>query len=80
MQRSIDTDIALRIRYWRNHAGLTQKALADKVEKSESTVTRWESLTETNAAPSTKTLKQVASACGVTWRDFVSFDLPPGAE
>jgi transcriptional regulator with XRE-family HTH domain len=62
-----ESEVALRIRYWREKAGLTPNELADKVGVDRSSVSKW----ETGAAfPGTANMIRIAEACGIGMRKF----------
>ena len=62
-------DIAKRIRHWRQEAGLKQFELAERIGRSEATVSRWENA-EHDVAPVTALVHRIAEACGVSMQIF----------
>lgn len=67
-------DLSVRVRFWRQRAGLRPVELARAIDMSESSVSRWESGT---ATPSTRAIEKIAEACGVSLGMFFS-ELPGG--
>ncbi len=70
-------DLHLRIRRWRQVAGLSRIAFAAKVGVSPASITYWEA--EDGHGPSTDRLPAIAGACGVTLSVFFSH-IPPAPE
>jgi len=71
-ETEIARDMANRIRYWRRQAGLRPVDLARKLEMSESSVSRWESIGSNHSTPSMATAHRIAAACGVSWKIFIT--------
>lgn len=74
-----DRDLAARIRWWRERAGLKGIELAAACDVTPSAVSRWEG---GSAAPAQKMLAAIAAACGVDLTTFWAADLTdqPAAE
>lgn len=66
-------DLHVRIRRWREAAGLNQAQLAEKCGVTPAAVCYWES--SSGHGPATDRLSQIASACGISLRIFFG-DLP----
>ena len=73
----INKIIAKNLAYYRKEAGLTQAELAEKINYSDKSVSKWESA---NGAPDVYTLMQLAELYGVTLNDLVREDLPEKKE
>lgn len=69
----INKIIAKNLVYYRKEAGLTQAELAEKINYSDKSVSKWESA---NGAPDVYTLMQLAQLYGVTLNDLVRADEP----
>ena len=65
----INKIIAKNLAFYRKEAGLTQAELAEKINYSDKSVSKWESA---NGAPDVYTLLQLAELYGVTLNDLVS--------
>ena len=64
----INKIIAKNLTHYRKAAGLTQAELAEKINYSDKSVSKWESA---NGAPDVYTLMQIAELFGVTLNDLV---------
>ncbi|MBQ5930471.1 MAG: helix-turn-helix transcriptional regulator [Clostridia bacterium] len=73
----INKIIAKNLVYYRKEAGLTQAELAEKINYSDKSVSKWESA---NGAPDVYTLMQLAELYGVTLNDLVRADEPEKKE
>ncbi len=62
-------DVPVRIRHWRLDAGLTKKALAERVGVGQSSATGWERSVRPQT-PSLPTLARICAACGITLEEF----------
>ena len=69
----INKIIAKNLIYYRKEAGLTQAELAEKINYSDKSVSKWESA---NGAPDVYTLMQLAELYGVTLNDLVREEEP----
>lgn len=69
----INETIAKNLIYYRKAAGLTQAELAEKINYSDKSVSKWES---GNGVPDVYTLMQLADLYGVTINAFVGEDTP----
>ncbi len=69
----INQTIAKNLIYYRKAAGLTQAELAEKINYSDKSVSKWES---GNGVPDVYTLMQLAELYGVTINAFVGEDTP----
>lgn len=69
----INANIAKNLIYYRKTAGLTQAELAEKINYSDKSVSKWES---GNGVPDVYTLMQIAELYGVTLNDLVGEDAP----
>ena len=69
----INKIIAKNLAFYRKEAGLTQAELAEKINYSDKSVSKWESA---NGAPDVYTLLQLAELYGVTLNDLVCADEP----
>ncbi len=69
----INKIIAKNLVHYRKEAGLTQAELAEKINYSDKSVSKWESA---NGAPDVYTLMQLAQLYGVTLNDLVSAEEP----
>lgn len=69
----INKIIAKNLTYYRKAAGLTQAELAEKINYSDKSVSKWESA---NGAPDVYTLMQLAELYGVTLNDLVCAEEP----
>ncbi|MBR2442344.1 MAG: helix-turn-helix transcriptional regulator [Clostridia bacterium] len=69
----INETIAKNLIYYRKAAGLTQAELAEKINYSDKSVSKWES---GNGVPDIYTLMQLADLYGVTVNAFVGEDTP----
>ena len=69
----INKIIAKNLIYYRKEAGLTQAELAEKINYSDKSVSKWESA---NGAPDVYTLMQLAELYGITLNDLVRADEP----
>ena len=63
-------DLCLRVRRWREAAGMSQTELARAVKVTPSAVCQWES-DEYDHGPNMKHLEAIAEACGVTLLEFL---------
>ncbi|MBQ7913282.1 MAG: helix-turn-helix transcriptional regulator [Clostridia bacterium] len=73
----INKIIAKNLVFYRKEAGLTQAELAEKINYSDKSVSKWESA---NGAPDVYTLMQLAELYGVTLNDLVRTDEPEKKE
>lgn len=73
----INKIIAKNLAFYRKEAGLTQAELAEKINYSDKSVSKWESA---NGAPDVYTLLQLAELYGVTLNDLVCADEPAQKE
>ena len=73
----INKIIAKNLVYYRKEAGLTQAELAEKINYSDKSVSKWESA---NGAPDVYTLMQLAELYGVTLNDLVRAEEPEKKE
>ena len=69
----INAKIAVNLAYYRKAAGLTQAELAEKINYSDKSVSKWES---GNGVPDIYVLLELAKLYGVTLNDLVSADEP----
>ncbi len=69
----INEKIAKNLIYYRKRAGLTQAELAEKINYSDKSVSKWES---GNGVPDVYTLVQLAELYGVSINAFVGEDTP----
>ena len=69
----INKKIAKNLSYYRKSANLTQAELAEKINYSDKSVSKWES---GNGAPDIYILMQLADLFGVSLNDLVSGDTP----
>lgn len=69
----INKIIAKNLAYYRKAAGLTQAELAEKINYSDKSVSKWESA---NGAPDVYTLMQLAELFGVTLNDLTRAEEP----
>ena len=69
----INKIIAKNLTFYRKEAGLTQAELAEKINYSDKSVSKWES---GNGVPDVYTLMQLAELYGVTLNDLVRADEP----
>ncbi len=69
----VNERIAKNLTFYRKAAGLTQAELAQKINYSDKSVSKWESA---NGVPDIYILLQLASLYGVTVNDLVSEELP----
>lgn len=69
----INENIAKNLIYYRKAAGLTQAELAEKINYSDKSVSKWES---GNGVPDVYTLMQLAKLYGVSINAFVCEDTP----
>ena len=69
----INKKIAKNLMYYRKEAGLTQAELAEKINYSDKSVSKWES---GNGVPDVYTLMQLAELYGVTLNDLVGEERP----
>ena len=76
-QTEINEKIAKNLIYYRKQAGLTQAELAEKINYSDKSVSKWES---GNGVPDVYTLMQLAQLYGVTLNDFVGEQAPTEKE
>ena len=65
--------IAKNLMHYRKAAGLTQAELAEKINYSDKSVSKWES---GNGIPDVYTLVQIAKLYGLTLNDFVGEESP----
>ena len=72
-QTEINEKIAKNLIYYRKQAGLTQAELAEKINYSDKSVSKWES---GNGIPDVYTLMALAELYGVTLDAFVATDTP----
>ena len=72
-QTEINEKIAKNLIYYRKRAGLTQAELAEKINYSDKSVSKWES---GNGIPDVYTLIALAELYGVTLDAFVATDTP----
>lgn len=70
-------DLHIRIRRWREAAGLRQIDLARLLGVSPAAVSLWEAAGKNQ--PSTRNVERIAKACGVSLRIFFG-ELPPDPE
>lgn len=70
----INAKIAKNLMLYRKGAGLTQAELAEKINYSDKSVSKWES---GNGVPDVYTLMQLAELFGVTLNDLVGDGAPP---
>ena len=73
----INTKIAKNLTAYRKAAGLTQAELAEKINYSDKSVSKWES---GNGVPDVYTLMQLATLFGVTLNDLVGDGALPNAQ
>ncbi len=73
----INAYIAKNLIYFRKQAGLTQAELAEKINYSDKSVSKWES---GNGVPDVYTLVQLAEIYHVSVNDFLSADTPVQAK
>ena len=73
----INKIIAKNLTMYRKKAGLTQAELAEKINYSDKSVSKWES---GNGVPDVYTLAQLAQLYGVTLNDFVGEQAPTEKE
>ena len=73
----INKIIAKNLIFYRKEAGLTQAELAERINYSDKSVSKWESA---NGAPDVYTLMQLAELYGVTLNDLVRADEPEKKE
>ena len=73
----INRKIADNLIRFRKAAGYTQAELAEKINYSDKSVSKWES---GNGIPDVYTLLQLAELYGVTLDDFVGFETTPVLE
>ncbi len=73
----INTKIAKNLTAYRKAAGLTQAELAEKINYSDKSVSKWES---GNGVPDVYTLVQLATLFGVTLNDLVGDGALPNAQ
>lgn len=69
----INQKIAKNLTYYRKAAGLTQAELAEKINYSDKSVSKWES---GNGVPDVYTLMQLAELYGITLNAFVDEETP----
>lgn len=69
----INQKIAKKLIYYRKAAGLTQAELAEKINYSDKSVSKWES---GNGVPDVYTLMQLAQLYGVSINAFVDDEIP----
>lgn len=73
----INKIIAKNLAFYRKEAGLTQAELAERINYSDKSVSKWESA---NGAPDVYTLMQLAELYGVTLNDLVRAEEPEKKE
>jgi transcriptional regulator with XRE-family HTH domain len=69
----INANIAKNLIFYRKAAGMTQAELAEKINYSDKSVSKWES---GNGLPDVYTLIQIAELMGVTLNDLVGESTP----
>lgn len=69
----INKIIAKNLTFYRKEAGWTQAELAEKINYSDKSISKWESA---NGAPDVYTLIQLAELYGITVNDFLRADEP----
>ena len=73
----INRRIAKNLTHYRKAAGLTQAELAEKINYSDKSISKWES---GNGVPDIYTLMQLAELYGVTVDSLISDGIPPVVE
>ena len=68
---TLETIVASNLAEFRRNAGLTQAELAEKINYSDKSISKWE---RGEALPDLKVLAQLAELYGVTINDFVTKD------